>query len=147
METSEQQKKISSKTIWIIALLALADVLVMAIQFYLKNVISSVKISEGLGISASQFSQVNAIYGYVALLSYFLGGYFADRFNLKKLTLIGLTGIGIVSIWYGLILFITSGKIIQVYVIFSLWSFITCFIFLKCAMEIVIRTRNSCSKR
>ncbi|KAF0850755.1 hypothetical protein [Spiroplasma poulsonii] len=124
METSEQQKKISSKTIWIIAILALADVLVMAIQFYLKNVISSVKISEGLGISASQFSQVNAIYEYVALLSYFLGGYFADRFNLKKLTLIGLTGIGIVSIWYGLIPFITSGKIIQVYVIFSLWSFI-----------------------
>ncbi|WP_338963811.1 MULTISPECIES: hypothetical protein [unclassified Spiroplasma] len=44
MKTSEQQKKISSKTIWIIALLALADVLVMAIPFYLKNVISSVKI-------------------------------------------------------------------------------------------------------
>ncbi len=129
METSEQQKKISSKTIWIIAILALADVLVMAVPFYLKNVISSVKISEGLGISASQFSQANAIYGYVALLSYFLGGYFADRFNLKKLTLIGLAGIGVVSIWYGLIPFITSGKIIQVYVIFSLWSFITCFIF------------------
>ncbi|ELL44934.1 MFS transporter [Spiroplasma melliferum] len=101
----------------------------MAVPFYLKNVISSVKIADGLGITASEFSQANAIYGYVALLSYFVGGYFADRFNLKKLTLLGLSGIEIVSIWYGLIPFINSGKIIQVYIIFSLWSFITCFIF------------------
>ncbi|WP_425379633.1 MFS transporter [Spiroplasma endosymbiont of Stenodema calcarata] len=129
MKKAEKKEKIMTKTIWIIALLALADVLVMAVPFYLKNVISSVKISEGLGITASQFSQANAIYGYVALLSYFIGGYFADRFNLKKLTLIGLAGIGVISIWYGLIPFITSGKIIQVYIIFSLWSFITCFIF------------------
>ncbi|MFU0252334.1 hypothetical protein [Spiroplasma sp. Moj] len=101
----------------------------MAVPFYLKNVIYSVKIADGLGITASEFSQANAIYGYVALLSYFVGGYFADRFNLKKLTLLGLGRIGIVSIWYGVIPFINSGKIIQVYIIFSLWSFITCFIF------------------
>lgn len=124
-----KSNKVSKKTFIIISVLALADVLVMAVPFYLKNVISSVKIADSLGISPSQFSQANAIYGYVALLSYFVGGYFADRISLKKLTFIGLFTVGLVSIWYAFIPFIDSNKVMQVYIIFSLWSFITCFIF------------------
>ncbi len=109
---NSNQKSLTRKTINIIVILALVDVLVMAVTFYLKNVISSVKIADGLEITVSEFSQANTIYSYVALLSYFVCGYFADRFNLKKLTLLGLWGIGIVSIWYGLIPFINSVKII-----------------------------------
>ncbi len=121
--------KISRKTVGIISILALADVLVMAAPFYLKNVMSSVLIAQSLGIQASEFSQATSIYGYVSLLSYFVGGYFADKISLKKLTLIGLFTSGLVGIWYGFIPFISYGKLVQVYVIFSLWSFITCFIF------------------
>lgn len=121
--------KFSKKTIGIISILALSDVLVMAAPFYLKNVMSSVLISQSLGIQASEFSQATSIYGYISLLSYFVGGYFADKFSLKKLTLSGLFLSGVVGIWYGFIPFINSGKLIQVYVIFSLWSFLTCFVF------------------
>ncbi|AHI52411.1 MFS transporter [Spiroplasma culicicola] len=131
METKEivKKNKMSRKTIQIISILALADVLVMAVPFYLKNVMSSVLISESLGILPSQFSQANSIYGYVALLSYFAGGYLADKISLKKLSLVGLGSVGIIGIWYGFIPFIESGKVAQVYIIFSLWSFVTCFIF------------------
>ncbi|WP_241033058.1 MFS transporter [Mesoplasma entomophilum] len=120
---------ISKKTFTIIAILAMADVLVMAVPFYLKNVISSVVISESLGILPSQFSQANSIYGYVSLPSYFIGGWLADKISLKKLTLVGLASIGVVGLWYGFIPFIATAKVIQIYLIFALWSFITCFIF------------------
>lgn len=124
-----KKNKAPLNRIIIISILALSDVLVMAVPFYLKNVMSSVDISNSLGIEVSQFSQANSIYGYVALLSYFLGGYFADKINLKKLAFFGLAGVGVVGVWYGLIPFIESGKIVQVYIIFALWSFFTCFIF------------------
>ncbi|WP_236608518.1 MFS transporter [Spiroplasma taiwanense] len=101
----------------------------MAVPFYLKNVISSVKIANSLKILPSEFSQVNSIYGYVAILSYFVGGFFVDKISLKKLCLIGLLGVGFIGVWYGFIPFINEGKVAQVYIIFSLWSFITCFIF------------------
>ncbi|MDQ7983108.1 MAG: MFS transporter [Spiroplasma sp.] len=127
----------SKKTVIIIALLAIADVLVMVIPFYLKNVMSSVLIAKSLGILPSQFSQANAIYGYVALLSYFVGGYFADRVNLKKLTLFGLAAVGAFSIWYAFIPFINQGKIVQLYIIFAAWSFITCFIFWSALWKIL----------
>jgi len=101
---SFKQKKLTKKSILnrkkisIIAILAMADVLVMAVPFYLKNIISSVEISTQLGVTPSQFSQANSIYGYVALLSYFIGGYFADRISLKKLTFFGLLSVGVISI-------------------------------------------------
>lgn len=122
---------LNRKKISIIAILAMADVLVMAVPFYLKNIISSVEISTQLGVTPSQFSQANSIYGYVALLSYFIGGYFADRISLKKLTFWGLLSVGVISIWYGFLPFLENGtgKVAQLYIIFSLWSFVTCFIF------------------
>lgn len=48
--------EVSKKTFVIIAIIAMADVLVMAVPFYLKNVISSVVIAESLEILPSQFS-------------------------------------------------------------------------------------------
>ncbi|ASZ09468.1 MFS transporter [Mesoplasma chauliocola] len=101
----------------------------MAVPFYLKNVMSSVVIADSLGILPSQFSQANSIYGYVSLPSYFIGGWLADKISLKKLTLIGLGSIGVICLWYGFIPFIVTAKVIQVYLIFALWSFVTCFIF------------------
>lgn len=130
-KNKNKERIFSNKIILSIFCLAMADVLVMAIPFYLKNVIPATEIAQNLGIKDSEFSQANSIYGWVSLPSYFLGGWLADKISLKKLTLIGLSLVGFVCIWYGLIPFMNNGpsKVAQVYVIFSLWSLITCFVF------------------
>ncbi|WP_339022565.1 MFS transporter [Spiroplasma endosymbiont of Crioceris asparagi] len=118
-----------NKRVYILAIIAASDVLVMLVPFYLKNVIPSNQISKYLGITPDQFSQGTAIYGYVALLSYVFGGFFADHINLRKLAFWGMAISGILDLWYGFIPFIDNYKLVQLYIIFSGWSFCTCFIF------------------
>ncbi|AHI52413.1 MFS transporter [Spiroplasma culicicola] len=142
MKNKLEKKWVSKQTMWIISLLATADVLVFIFPSYLKNVINQEVIAMNLGISNSQLGQATAIYGYISLAIYFFGSIVGDKFSLKWLTIIGLSIFGISGIWYGMVGLTYGGGIVwdnindvaklnsggqterfvQVMVIYSIWA-------------------------
>ncbi|WP_211246834.1 hypothetical protein [Mesoplasma photuris] len=114
-------------------ILALADVVIMAIPFYMENYIPN--IYKNLGLDASEYSQAGAIYGFVSLPCYFLGSYIGDKFKSKNLIIISIFLSTLLGIWY-ISLPISaaySGEsqytAIQLYIIFAGFAFATCALF------------------
>lgn len=115
------------KSIWPLIILALSDVVVMAIPFYMENYIP--RIYTNFNLDAGDFSQASAIYGYVALPFYIFGSYIADKFKSKNLIVISLlimTGLGI---WYISLPFMeisATFKRMQLFIIFGGFALATC---------------------
>ncbi len=132
------------RKIWIITILAMADVLAMTLPFYLKNVFPNIHLE--LGVEEWQLTKVTAIYGYVSLATYLLGGWLADKVSLRLLLVLGLGAIGVVGIWYGFIPFMnneSSNKFLQLIIIFLIWGFATNFIFWAPLWKLLSEQGNS----
>ncbi|WP_035358809.1 hypothetical protein [[Acholeplasma] multilocale] len=109
-----------------IIILALADVVIMAIPFYMENYIPN--IGQNLRLDANQYSYANAIYGFASLPCYLIGSYIGDRFKSKHLLIISLSLTSLLGIWYMTLPFNTSSlaTMIQLYIIFGCFAFTTC---------------------
>lgn len=115
------------KSILPLIVLALSDVVVMAIPFYMENYIP--RIYENFKLRPEDFSQASAIYGYVAMPFYIFGSYIADKFKSKNLIVISLTIMTFLGGWYIALPFMeiaASIKRIQLYFIFAGFALATC---------------------
>lgn len=115
------------KSIWPLIILALSDVVVMAIPFYMENYIP--RIYTNFNLNAEDFSQASAIYGYVSLPFYIFGSYIADKFKSKHLIIISLSIMTVLGIWYVSLPFIEISialKRIQLYTIFAGFALAIC---------------------
>ncbi len=54
---------------------------------------------QALGLSAQDYGNIVSVYGFVAMISYFFGGWFADKFSPKKLIAIAMFGTSLCSFW------------------------------------------------
>ncbi|AVP49202.1 hypothetical protein [Williamsoniiplasma luminosum] len=114
-------------------ILALADVVVMAIPFYMENFIPN--IYQNLGLNASDYSQAGATYGFVAIPSYLLGSYIGDKFKSKTLILVSLIISSILGVWYVSLpisaSYIANATVtaVQLNIIFAGFAFSTCGLF------------------
>ncbi|QVQ53424.1 MFS transporter [Spiractinospora alimapuensis] len=52
-----------------------------------------------LEITAQQYGNIISIFGATAIVMYFLGGWFADRFSPKVLIAVGLAGVGVLDLY------------------------------------------------
>lgn len=123
-------KTFGVRKMWSITILAMADVFAMLLPFYLKNFFP--EIFRQFGISEAEFNFVLSLYGYVLLPAYLFGGYLADKFSLRWLTVIGLGLIGIFGFWYGTVPIMgTTATSVQVQlgIIFVVWGLATGFVF------------------
>ncbi|MFJ4222550.1 MFS transporter [Curtobacterium luteum] len=55
--------------------------------------------AHALGLSIQRYGEVTSIFGAVAVVMYFCGGWFADRFSPKALIVVALAGMGVVDLW------------------------------------------------
>ncbi|WP_211227359.1 hypothetical protein [Mesoplasma seiffertii] len=132
--------KFKDKNFWLkmksaipLAILALADVAVMAIPFYMENYIPN--LYANLNLSASEYSQAGAIYGYLSLPCYIIGAYIGDKFRSKSLIIFSLIVMTALGLWYGALPFIgaatASSNVVkyQLYTIFGGFAIATCGLF------------------
>ncbi len=54
---------------------------------------------QALGLSAQDYGNIVSIYGLVAMVSYFFGGWFADKFSPKKLIAVAMIGTAVCNFW------------------------------------------------
>ncbi|MGU3410238.1 MFS transporter [Microbacterium sp. M1A1_1b] len=55
--------------------------------------------AHALGLTIQRYGEVTSIFGAVAVVMYFCGGWFADRFPPKALIVVALGGTGVVDLW------------------------------------------------
>lgn len=55
--------------------------------------------AHALGLTIQRYGEVTSVFGAVAVVMYFCGGWFADRFSPKALIVIALAGMGAVDLW------------------------------------------------
>ncbi|MFC7375486.1 nitrate/nitrite transporter [Brachybacterium sp. GCM10030267] len=55
--------------------------------------------AEALGLSLQQYGTVTSVFGAVAVVMYFVGGWFADRFSPKLLIVIAMAGTGVLDLY------------------------------------------------
>lgn len=131
----EKMKRIfqNMKSNFPLLILALADVVVMAIPFYMENYIPN--IYGNLNLNAADYSQAGAIYGFVAIPCYIFGAYVGDKFKSRHLMLVALGLTSVLGVWYTMLPIIggltESASVVkyQLYVIFAGFSFATCGLF------------------
>ncbi|WFQ92366.1 MFS transporter [Mycoplasma feriruminatoris] len=138
------KEKISKfvKENFVLFILALADVAIMAIPFYMDNFIPNMNLN--FKLNQADYSQAQAVYGFVALPCYLLGSYLGDKFSAKKLVIIGVLITGALGVWYVLVPIIPilagnksatlEGSLLvatkaQLYIIFGGFAFATCALF------------------
>lgn len=109
-----------------ILILALIDVVTMAIPFYMENYIPNLYSS--LHISASQYSVANAVYAFVSIPCYLFGSYISDRVKSKTLIIASLIIVSVLGVWYVTLPFNTNSDsiAIQLYIIFAGFSLAEC---------------------
>ncbi|WP_434338335.1 hypothetical protein [Mycoplasma capricolum] len=127
---------------FVLFILALADVAIMAIPFYMDNFIPNMNLN--FKLNQADYSQAGAVYGFVAIPCYLLGSYLGDKFRAKSLVVIGILITGALGVWYVLVPVIpiiagnnsatlTGGLLIatkvQLYFIFGGFAFATCALF------------------
>ncbi|CEA10528.1 hypothetical protein [Mycoplasma capricolum] len=127
---------------FVLFILALADVAIMAIPFYIDNFIPNMNLN--FKLNQADYSQAGAVYGFVAIPCYLLGSYLGDKFRAKSLVVIGILITGALGFWYVLVPVIpiiagnnsatlTGGLLIatkvQLYFIFGGFAFATCALF------------------
>jgi nitrate/nitrite transporter NarK len=55
--------------------------------------------AHALGLTIQRYGEVTSIFGAVAVVMYFCGGWFADRFSPKTLVIVALAGMGVVDLY------------------------------------------------
>lgn len=57
--------------------------------------------AQALGLSAQDYGNIVSVFGIVAMVMYFFGGWFADKFSPKTLIVIALAGTGVADLYLG----------------------------------------------
>lgn len=55
--------------------------------------------AHALDLTIQRYGEITSVFGAVAVVMYFCGGWFADRFSPKVLIVIALAGMGVVDLW------------------------------------------------
>jgi MFS family permease len=55
--------------------------------------------AHALGLTVQRYGEITSVFGAVAVVMYFCGGWFADRFPPKVLIVVALAGTGLVDLW------------------------------------------------
>ncbi|QVJ95112.1 MFS transporter [Mycoplasma mycoides] len=127
---------------YVLLILALADVAIMAIPFYMDNFIPNM--NANFRLAQSDYSQAGAIYGYVSLPCYILGAWLGDKFRAKSMVVLGIVITGVLGVWYVILPFVPllAGNtdhvlqgtfrnlmVVQLCIIFAGFAFATCALF------------------
>ncbi len=113
------------RTLLTIFILALADLFVFSGVLYLRYVIPN--FHGYLGLSQSEFDLIVSVYGFVSLVTRIPGGWLADRFSAKNMLIFSLLSTGLIGLWWTFTIQFKdsidrTGRIIQLYIIYSLWG-------------------------
>ncbi|TDV24434.1 Na+/melibiose symporter-like transporter [Mycoplasmopsis mustelae] len=94
-------KEFSKKQIIALIVLAAADVFVIAIPYYLKNIIPNFNLY--LGIREDQVAILIAIIGIVTLVTQLPGGFLANKFSSRWLLFGAIVSTAMIAIWFGIL--------------------------------------------
>ncbi len=75
---------------------------------------------QALSLSHTQIGNLLSLYGLVGMVSYFIGGWFADRFSVRKLITFSLIASGALGFYFS-----TFPSYSMILLIFVLWGFTT----------------------
>lgn len=87
---------------------------------------------QALSLSHTQIGNLLTTYGLVAMVSYFVGGWFADKFSVKKLITLSMVVSGLLGFYFAS--FPSYGMLV---VIFVLWGFTTIMTFFPASVKVV----------
>ncbi|MCC0628343.1 MULTISPECIES: nitrate/nitrite transporter [unclassified Clostridioides] len=87
---------------------------------------------QALALSHTQIGNLLSLYGLVGMVSYFIGGWFADRFSVRKLITFSLIASGILGFYFS-----TFPSYTMILLIFVLWGFTTILTFFSASVKVV----------
>ncbi|HBI8395072.1 TPA: MFS transporter [Clostridioides difficile] len=87
---------------------------------------------QALALSHTQIGNLLSLYGLVGMVSYFIGGWFADRFSVRKLITFSLIASGILGFYFP-----TFPSYSMILLIFVLWGFTTILTFFSASVKVV----------
>ncbi|EQI76789.1 major Facilitator Superfamily protein [Clostridioides difficile Y401] len=87
---------------------------------------------QALALSHTQIGNLLSLYGLVGMVSYFIGGWFADRFSVRKLITFSLIVSGILGFYFS-----TFPSYSMILLIFVLWGFTTILTFFSASVKVV----------
>ncbi|HBF6504845.1 TPA: MFS transporter [Clostridioides difficile] len=87
---------------------------------------------QALALSHTQIGNLLSLYGLVGMVSYFIGGWFADRFSVRKLITFSLIASGILGFYFS-----TFPSYSMILLIFVLWGFTTKLTFFSASVKVV----------
>lgn len=125
MQIWHKIKQLGWKRVVAIFILAAIDVFVIAVPYYLKNVIPNLQMF--LNIPEAELSRLTAIIGWVTLLTQLPGGWLTDKFSSRKLLVIACVLTGLSAYWYGSLILNAnaipqSSLILQYRIIYVIWG-------------------------
>ncbi|AVD36727.1 MFS transporter [Clostridioides difficile] len=87
---------------------------------------------QALSLSHTQIGNLLSLYGLVGMVSYFIGGWFADRFSVRKLITFSLIASGALGFYFS-----TFPSYSMILLIFVLWGFTTILTFFSASVKVV----------
>ncbi|VEU59539.1 MFS transporter [Mesomycoplasma neurolyticum] len=125
-------EKITLKQLIILAILAAADVFVIAAPYYIKNIIPN--LHSYLGINEHDIAKLTSIIGWVTLATQLPGGFLANKFRSKYLLALATLSTGLITIWFGINILNSKSTsqeslLLQYQIMFGLWGISTTLIF------------------
>ncbi|EQF22578.1 major Facilitator Superfamily protein [Clostridioides difficile CD160] len=87
---------------------------------------------QALALSHTQIGNLLSLYGLVGMVSYFIGGWFADRFSVRKLITFSLIASGLLGFYFS-----TFPSYNMILLIFVLWGFTTILTFFSASVKVV----------
>ncbi|MCC0784051.1 MFS transporter [Clostridioides sp. ES-S-0108-01] len=87
---------------------------------------------QALALSHTQIGNLLSLYGLVGMVSYFIGGWFADRFSVRKLITFSLIASGVLGFYFS-----TFPSYTMILLIFVLWGFTTILTFFSASVKVV----------
>lgn len=124
------EKKSNIKRFSIIFILAFGMTAMYSLP-YMKSAFYD-PMQQALSLSHTQIGNLLSTYGLVAMVSYFVGGWFADKFSVKKLITLSLVVSGLLGFYFAT--FPSYGMLV---VIFVLWGFTTIMTFFPASVKVI----------
>lgn len=124
------EKKSNIKRFSIIFILAFGMTAMYSLP-YMKSAFYD-PMQQALSLSHTQIGNLLSTYGMVAMVSYFVGGWFADKFSVKKLITLSLVVSGLLGFYFAT--FPSYGMLV---VIFILWGFTTIMTFFPASVKVI----------
>ncbi|MBU5308280.1 MFS transporter [Clostridioides mangenotii] len=124
------EKKSNIKRFSIIFILAFGMTAMYSLP-YMKSAFYD-PMQQALSLSHTQIGNLLSTYGMVAMVSYFVGGWFADKFSVKKLITLSLVVSGLLGFYFAT--FPSYGMLV---VMFVLWGFTTIMTFFPASVKVI----------